>query len=76
MDITNSGNEPTFVSPDAVRLEVKFDSDGFDDVGSRDMDSVVKLDEQTLCFQKGYLAPGQSVHVGPIRLIGAAHSAH
>ena len=76
LDVTNDGAGPTFVSPDSVQVRVKFDQTGFDDVRRRDMDSVTQLDGQTLEFRKGYIAPGQTLHVGPIRLLGQAKTAH
>lgn len=70
--VKNVGNAPTFVAPDAVLLRVAFDQGGFDDIRRRDMDAVRRLDDRTLEFTKGYLAPGQTLRVGPIRLLGKA----
>ena len=75
LEVTNDGNAPSFVGPDAVVLGVAFDQPGFDAIRRRDMDSVAQIGPSSLELRKGYIAPGQSLQVGPIRLVGEARAA-
>lgn len=74
--VQNTGDEATFVSPDAVTLEITLDVPGVQDVRLRDFDRVsYGPDEErpdrasVIRLQKGALAPGEKARVGPIRLL-------
>jgi len=78
LKVQNIGKAPTFISPDAVEIEIQLDTPGVESVRLRDFESVryVSQDKQVpnrqasgLILSKGYLAPGESAYVGPIRLL-------
>lgn len=83
LDIENVGGM-TFLSPDAVEVEVKLAQAGVDDVRSRDMNLVSTgvsegdkifdappSESNELLFRRSHLSPGQKVSIGPIRLLSS-----
>jgi len=82
ISVTNTGDAGTFIANDAVTLTVQFDRLGFDAVDRGEFDSVQTLycedgtldhavrastlRANTIRCCKSYLAPGETVHFGPI----------
>jgi len=78
IDVTAGGTSATFVAPDALVLDLTVDKPGFGDVRLRDFDGAEFLLDgettspsraDTVRFSKGWMFPGQSLKIGPIRLL-------
>lgn len=79
VEATNVGIGPTAVMPDALEITLKLSQPGVDQVRLRDFDSILyqRGSEGTsarpgnaniLVLRKGFVAPGQKLIAGPIRL--------
>ncbi|MBS1709393.1 MAG: DUF3142 domain-containing protein [Armatimonadetes bacterium] len=78
IELTNTGDSATFVAPDAFVIDLQFDKPGFGDVRLRDFDAVQFLRDgvetsparaDKLRLSKGWFYPGETLKVGPIRLL-------
>jgi hypothetical protein len=81
-EISNTGTDSTYISPQGLVVQLTFDKPGIGDTRPRDIDSVAFYDSKTstqtnpnhsdqIRLSKGFLAPGQKVLCGPIRLLNS-----
>ncbi|MES1227403.1 MAG: hypothetical protein ABUL72_01960, partial [Armatimonadota bacterium] len=81
-EITNKGNDATYLSPDGLQIDLTFDKPGISETRLRDIDRIEYLDSKTemkatplhadlVRLSKGFLAPGQKILCGPIRLLNS-----
>ncbi len=68
LHIQNASSAPTFIAPDAVVVKVNFDVPGIESVQLGDALWSKVLSPNMAQLGLGYLAPGEKVEIGPIRL--------
>ena len=84
-EISNVGTDATYVSPQGLVVQLSFDKPGIGDVRPRDIDTVKFYDSHSpnpnleinpihsdqVRLSKGFLAPGQKILCGPLRLLNS-----